>query len=97
MPDFASPATLTSPLPDNGWVVDHSLNVSTVAMIDGVAVAQGDWWNGRWSGNINLQMLAPKGSTVTETLLFDTNLAEPRLGKLNVLLTYQGHFRCILY
>lgn len=67
MPDFASPATLTSPLPDNGWVVDRSSNVSTVVMIGGVAVAQGDWWSGKWSGNINLQMLAPKGSTVTGT------------------------------
>lgn len=67
MPDFASALTLVSPLPDNGWVIDRAANLNTVVKIDNVAVAQCNWYSGKWSGNLNLQMLASKGSTVTGT------------------------------
>ena len=67
LPDYSKATTLTSPLTSTGYVISHAVNVTTTSYINNVSVAQGNWYNGAWSGNLNLQMLADKNSTVSGT------------------------------
>lgn len=67
IPDFANEQTVTMPFtaPSDGWFISHSANVSTVVYVNGVSVAQGNWFSGKWSGNLNCQIIVKKGDVVT--------------------------------
>ena len=67
IPDFANQQVVTMPFtaPSDGWFIAHALNVSTEVSVNGVSVAQGNWYSGRWSGNLNCQIIVKKGDVVT--------------------------------
>lgn len=67
IPDFAKQQVVTMPFtaPSDGWFISHSSNVDAVVYVNGVSVAQGNWWSGAWSGNLNCQIIVKKGDVVT--------------------------------
>lgn len=67
MPDYSRQETITMPFTaaKYGWVVAHAVNVTTTISVNGVSVAQGNWYNGAWSGNLNCQILVSPGDVVS--------------------------------
>ena len=67
MPDYSRQETITMPFTATkyGWVVAHAVNVTTTISVNGVSVAQGNWYNGAWSGNLNCQILVSPGDVVS--------------------------------
>ena len=67
IPDFANQQVVTMPFtaPSDGWFIAHAVNVNAVVYVNGVSVAQGNWYSGKWSGNLNSQIIVKKGDVVT--------------------------------
>ena len=67
MPDYSASVSVTMPYtaPSNGWFAASNSNTTTTVIINGVQVAQGNWQNGAWSGNLNCQIMVAKGDVIT--------------------------------
>ena len=67
IPDYSAVVSMPSgsSAPKNGWAVAHGNNETVVYSVNGVSVAQGNWYPGAWSGNWNLQIMVSAGDVVT--------------------------------
>lgn len=67
VPDFSRQQEVSMPFtaPSDGWFVAHAVNTTTTVYVNDVSVAQGNWWSGSWSGNLNCQIIVKKGDIVT--------------------------------
>ena len=67
MPDYSAVVSMTSgsAAPKNGWAVAYGVNANVLYSVNDVPVAQGNFYNGKWSGNWNLQIMVSAGDVVT--------------------------------
>lgn len=67
MPDYTAAVSMSSgaAAPTDGWAIAHGGNETLTYAVNGVSVAQGNWWPGQWSGNWNLQIMVSTGDIVT--------------------------------
>ena len=67
MPDYSASVTVTMPYTanSNGWFVASAANSTSQVKINGVKVAMISWDSGRWSGNLNCQILVSEGDVIT--------------------------------
>lgn len=49
----------------DGWVVAFGVNGTGSIYVNGVSVAQGNYYSGKWSGNTNCQIMVKRGDVIT--------------------------------
>jgi hypothetical protein len=67
MPDYSAAVSKSSgsSAPKDGWAIAHGNNATVTYSVNGVSVAQGNWWENNWSGNWNLQIMVSAGDVVS--------------------------------